>query len=291
MGVRIISDTTSYIDAALQEELNIKLIPLSVHFPDESFQEDQVDNDYFYGKILRDNVIPTSSQPSAGEILVYFREIAAAGDDIVAIFISSAMSGTYSNALSSIKELKSDFPNTKIEIIDSFTNCMSLGMIVLEAARAAKAHASLEEVVNIALQTRDNVAFYFVPESMVYLKKGGRIGTASSFLGSILNISPILTVDMNQGMTHLCAKARGPAKALTKIYDIMDKEYEQYGLQVIYVHHISAKERATQVKELLTNKYPNIPIYMCDIGPVIGLHVGPGTIGIAYCREKSKGRL
>ena len=287
MGIRIISDTTSYIDPALRQELNIMLIPLSVHFPDESFQEDQVDNDYFYGKIRRENVIPTSSQPSAEDILIPFREIAATGDDIVAIFISSAMSGTYSNALSSKTELLKEYPDIKVEIIDSYTNCMALGMIVLEAAHAAHSNASIEEVVDVALQTRDRVGFYFVPETMEYLKKGGRIGTAASLLGTILNISPILTVDMSKGMTHLHDKARGFTKALSKIYDILAKEYERFGLKEIHVHHISAREKAVQVIEYLKNIYADIPISLCDIGPVIGLHVGPGTIGIAYCKTSA----
>ena len=288
MGIRIISDTTSYIDPLLQKELNIQLVPLSVHFPDESFMEDQVDYDYFYGKILRDNIIPTSSQPSAWDFQVLFREIVAAGDDIVAIFLSSAMSGTYSNACISKLEVLNEFPDARIEIIDSRTNCMALGAIVLEAARAAKAKASFEEVVNVALQTRSRVNFYFVPKTLEYLQKGGRIGTASAFLGNVLNISAILTVDMSKGMTHLYAKARGSAGALKKIYSILAKDYEQYGLTTIYVHHISAKEKADEIKEILMNTYPEVPVYLCNIGPVIGLHVGPGTVGIVYCTEKAK---
>lgn len=291
VGVRIISDTTSYIDPVLREELDIQLIPLSVHFPDESFQEDQVDYDYFYGKIIRENIIPTSSQPSAWELLVTFRKIVAAGDDIVAIFISSAMSGTYSNALTSKAELLNEFPDAKIEIIDSRTNCMALGAIVLEAASAAKAGATFEEVVSIAVGARNRVHFYFTPKTLEFLKKGGRIGTASALLGNMLNISTILTVDMKAGMTHLSAKARGSNRALAKIYEILERDYEQYGIKAMYVHHISAKEKADEIRELLMSKYPGIPIGICDIGPVIGLHVGPGTVGIVYCTEGVKQEL
>jgi DegV family protein with EDD domain len=197
------------------------------------------------------------------------------------------MSGTYSNALSSKTELSKEYPGTKVEIIDSHTNCMALGMIVLEAARAAKANASIEEVVDIALRTRKRVGFYFVPEVMTYLKKGGRIGTAASLLGSILNIRPILTVDMSNGMTHLYDKARGYTNALSKIYAIVAKEFERYGLKEIHVHHINAREKATQAIEYLKRVYADIPIHSCDIGPVIGLHVGPGTIGIAYRRDRA----
>jgi len=286
MATCIISDTTSYIDLELQRELEIKLVPLSVHFPDESFQEDQVDYDYFYEKINKGGKIPTSSQPSAWEFLTIFREIVDAGDDIVAIFISSEMSGTYINAVSAKMELLEEFPDAKIEIIDSRTNCMALGAIVLEAARAAKDNATFDEVVASALRARNSVNFYFTPKVLDFLIKGGRIGTASALIGKILDINPVLTVDMNKGMTHLYTKARGFAKALTKIYEAIDKDYKQYGLKSICIHHISAKEEAEKTKSVIAGKYPDVSIHMCSIGPVIGTHVGPGTIGIVYCTDK-----
>jgi len=270
----------------LQRELEIKLVPLSVHFPDESFQEDQVDYDYFYEKINKGGKIPTSSQPSAWEFLTIFKEIIDAGDDIVAIFISSEMSGTYINAVSAKMELLEEFPDAKIEIIDSRTNCMALGAIVLEAARAAKNNATFDEVVASALRARNSVNFYFTPKVLDFLIKGGRIGTASALIGKILDINPVLTVDMNKGMTHLYTKTRGFAKALTKIYDALAKDYLKYGLKSIYIHHISAKEEAEKTKKIVIEKYPDVPIQMCNIGPVIGTHVGPGTIGIVYCTNK-----
>ncbi|MCL1802382.1 MAG: DegV family protein [Eubacteriaceae bacterium] len=291
MGIRIISDTTSYIEQTLIHELNIQLVPLSVNFPDESFQEDQVNYDYFYNKITRDNVIPTSSQPSSGELSAIFREIAQAGDDIVAIFLSSAMSGTYGNACISKTEILDEFPDAKIEIIDSFTNCMALGIIVLEAARAARANAAFDEVVRLAIETRNKVEFYFTPKTLDFLRKGGRIGTASALLGSVLNINPILTVDMSKGMTHLQARVLGPSRALAKIFDFMAKDCEEYGIKAIYVHHINAQEKALEAKSQLESLYQGIPINMCSIGPVIGLHVGPGTIGVVYCTDKPKHNL
>ncbi|MCL1848768.1 MAG: DegV family protein [Clostridiales bacterium] len=288
MAIRIISDSTSYIDPVLRQELEIQLVPLSVHFPDESFQEDQVDYDYFYGKIIRENVIPTSSQPSPGELMIPFREAIEAGDAIVAIFISSAMSGTYENALSSRMDLLEAFPDAQIEIIDSRTNCMALGAIVLEAARAAKAGASFDEVVDAAIRARDRVHFFFTPKTLEFLQKGGRIGTASALLGNMLNLSPILTVDMSKGMTHSHANARGSAKATAKIYEILAEDHARYGITAIYVHHISVIDKAKEMQEYLSGLYPNIPIGICNIGPVIGLHVGPGTVGVVYCTDQAK---
>jgi len=165
---------------------------------------------------------------------------------------------------------------------------MALGTIVLEAARAAMANATVEEVVRAALQARNNVDFYFTPSSLEFLRKGGRIGTASALIGSVLNINPILTVDMSKGMTHLHARARGSDGAMSIIYDILANDNEQYGLNTIHVHHISAEDRANEIMELLKGKYPDIPISVCSIGPVIGLHVGPGTVGVVYSTEKAK---
>ena len=286
MATQIISDTTSYIDMELQKELGIKLIPLSVHFPDESFQEDQVDYDYFYNKIIKDSIIPTSSQPSAWEFLTIFKEIIVAGDDIVAIFISSDMSGTFINAVSARMELLEEFPDAKVEIIDSRTNCMALGAIVLEAARVAKSGGTYDEIITAAIKTRNCVSFYFTPKVLDFLIKGGRIGTASALIGKLLDINPVLTVDMNKGMTHLHTKARGFAKALTKIYEAIAKDYMQCGLKAVYIHHISAKEEAEKTKIVIAEKYPDVSVNICNIGPVIGTHVGPGTIGISYCTEK-----
>jgi DegV family protein with EDD domain len=276
------------MDPALREKLNIQLVPLSVHFPDESYQEDRVDYDYFYSKIIREDIIPTSSQPSAGDFLALFREIIAGGDDIVAIFISSAMSGTYANACSSKAELLGELPDAKIEVIDSRTNCMALGAIAISAARAAEGGASFEEVVDAAYQARDRTHFYFTPKTLMFLRKGGRIGTASALLGSVLNISTILTVDMDKGMTHLYAKARGSAGALEKIYHILAADSERFGLSAIYVHHIGAKDKGESISATLAITYPGVPVSICDIGPVIGLHVGPGTVGVVYCTIKAK---
>ena len=288
MAVKVISDTTSYIEKEVQEELGIRLIPLSVHFPDESFPENEIDNAYFYGRVTREALFPTSSQPSMGELLLVFREIVEAGDAVVAIFISSEMSGTYLNATAALKELLVEYPDAQVAIVDSRTNCMSLGMQVLEAARAAKDDASFHDVVEVALKARDRVDFYFTPKTLEYLKKGGRIGTASALFGNMLNISPILKVDMDKGMTHLTARVRGSSRAVGKLYEVLDTDVSKHGVERIYVHHIDALDKAEEMQKYLNTQYPEIPVNICTIGPVIGLHVGPGTVGLAYTTSTAK---
>lgn len=285
MGIKVVTDSTSYIDVESQQELDISIIPLSVHFTDESFKETEVDYDYFYNKIESTGIIPTSSQPTPGEIYDAFKTILSRGDDIVAVFISSAMSGTYNTALNIKDQLMHEFANARIEILDSRTNCMALGMQVLEAARAARADKALDKVVHAAQHTRDRVRFYFVPETLEYLKKGGRIGTASALLGSILNIHPILTVDMKKGMTHLLQKTRGTSTAIKRMLDLMEEDIKHYGLKEIAVHHINAPEKANQLRQTLQDRY-GLPVSIHSIGPVIGLHTGLGTVGFVYCTDK-----
>ncbi len=282
MGIQVITDSTAYIDKETCQRLKIQVLPLSVHFPDESFKENEVDQDYFYGKMESERVIPSSSQPSQGEMEKAFRDSLAKGHDIAAIFISSAMSGTYATALAARQQLSGEFPAARIEIMDSHTNCMALGLQVIAAAEAVQVGGGMAEALQAAADTRKNIHFYFVPETLEYLKKGGRIGTASAILGTILKIRPILTVDMEKGMTHLLEKARGSAAAIKRILELMDEDHQRKGLKSIIVHHINAAERGLQLKATLAEKY-QISVDLCSIGPVIGLHTGPGTIGVVYC--------
>lgn len=285
MTIKVLTDSTSYIDIRTQKQLDIELFPLTVHFPDESFKETDVDYDYFYKKIERTGIIPTSSQPTPGEILERFRSLAEQGTDIAAIFISSAMSGTYSTALSAREQVLQEFPNARIEILDSYTNCMALGLQVISAARQAQSGGSLDSVIESAKQVRDRVHFYFVPETLEYLKKGGRMGTASALLGTILNIRPILTVDMKNGMTHLYEKARGTGAAIKRMMQLIEEDHKKRGLREIIVHHINAPQKAEGICELLRERY-GMPVQTCSIGPVIGLHTGLGTVGFVYCTDR-----
>lgn len=282
MSITVITDSTSYILPDIQNEMGIIAVPLSVHFPDESFLETEVDYDYFYHKIESTGIIPTSSQPSSGDLYTVFSEVISQGRDILAIFISSAMSGTYSTAGSVKEQLLKEYPQARIEILDSCTNCMALGLQVQAAAEVARDGGSMEDAITAARYTRDHVQFYFVPETLEYLKKGGRIGTASAMLGTILNIRPILTVDMKKGMTHLLEKARGTPAAIKRMLQLADNDFKKHGLSNIVVHHINAPERARQLQTILVERY-HLPVAICSIGPVIGLHTGLGTIGLVYC--------
>lgn len=283
MGVKLVTDSTSYIPVDLQEELDITVVPLSVIFPDEQFYETEVDYNYFYNKIDSGGIIPTSSQPSVSEMYQPFRRLLEDGHDILGIFISSLMSGTYQSALSAREELLKEFPQAKITLLDSKTNCMALGYSVLEAARAAAQGQTLEQVSDLASDLIERMNFYFTPESLDYLQKGGRIGGAAALLGKILKIRPVLFVD--NGRTNKHHTSRSFRGAINEILKIMDEDFQKRGLQHVIVHHINYPEKAQEISQLIKERY-NVDASILPIGPVIGLHVGPGTIGLVYCTEK-----
>jgi len=207
------------------------------------------------------------------------------GDSLVCVFISSEMSGTYSTAHIAKDMIMEKCPHAEIAIVDSRSNCMQLGYAAIVAARAAQEGKSFQEVVQAAEDNKKRSKFYFVPETLEYLKKGGRIGGASALLGSLLKIVPILTVE--DGKTELVIKVRTKQKAVATIVEKVLADIRDFGLGEVSVHHINCYDEAKKLAESLKGML-NKEIGICDIGPVIGVHVGPGAIGIVYYTLKDR---
>ena len=223
--------------------------------------------------------IPKSSQPIPQEMLEIFKGIVEEGDSVVGIFLSSKMSGTYSTA-NMVKEMVlEEYPNADIQILDSKTNCMQMGFAAIEAAKASNEGKSMDEVITIAEYVFNNSRFLFTPETLEYLKKGGRIGGAAALFGNILQIKPILTVV--DGETSVFKKVRTRKKTIEEIVTTVLNDIESKGLGDIIVHHINCEEEGLKLAKILEEKLCR-KVSIQSIGPVIGLHVGPGSIGIAY---------
>ncbi|MGL5648107.1 MAG: DegV family protein [Clostridium sp.] len=279
MAVKIVTDSTSYIPKKYIEEYDIKVVSLNVIMNGESRREVDIENKSFYDEMNKLNEIPKSAQPSPHELLEVFKDIIKNGDSIVGIFLSSKMSGTYSTA-NMVKEMVlEEYPNADICILDSKTNCMQMGFAVIESAKAGKNGASIEEVKDIAEKIFTDSRFLFTPETLDYLKKGGRIGSAGALFGNMLKIKPILTVI--DGETSVFRKVRTRKKSIDAIVDEALNDIEAKGLGGIIVHHINCEEEGLSLAKLLEEKL-NRKVDIQSIGPVIGLHVGPGSIGIAY---------
>lgn len=282
MSVKILTDSTSYLTEDIRKQLDIEIICLNVTFEDESFKETDIDNETFYKK-MEQKGIPMSSQPSITEIQDKMLSIINAGDEIIGVFISSDMSGTYATAHMVKDMILETNKDAKIEIVDSRSNSMQLGFAAMVGAIAAKEGKSLEEVKKVVEDNIKRSRFLFIPDNLTYLKKGGRIGGAGALIGNLLKIIPILTVE--DGKTTVASKIRTKGKAMSTLLHMALEDISKYGLGSIAVHHINCMEHAKAVaKELQENLGVEVPIY--DIGPVIGLHVGPGAIGVVYYTER-----
>lgn len=283
MGVKIITDSTSYIPKEYVDKYDISIISLNVVLNDKSYREIDLENEFFYEEMNKSEEIPTSSQPSVEEFYSKFENIVKNGDDLVGVFISSEMSGTYSTANLVKTMILENYPNAKIEIIDSRSNCMQMGFAVLEGAKSAKEGLEIEAVAARIKKVILGSRFLFVPDTLDYLKKGGRIGGASALFGKLLQIRPILTVE--NGTTTVFSKVRTKKKAIDKIIETIEEDNKIRKIEGIIVHHINSENEGLELAQKLEDKL-NMHVKIQSIGPIIGLHVGPGSIGVAYYTER-----
>lgn len=274
--IKLVTDSTAYLPKKFLEKYGIEVLTLSVSFGDEVFRETEISQEFFFTKLDSGPNFPKSSQPAIDETMTLFRGILEAGHDLIGVFLSSDMSGTYQTSLMIANEMQEEFPDRKIEIIDSRSNCMQLGLAVLKGAELLD--QSFENVVEKINHVITHSRFIFMPDTLEYLKRGGRIGSAKALLSSVLQIKPILTV--NDGKTDNIMKVRTRKKAMQALVDLFNEDMKKHVFDTAFIHHIHCQEDAKKLSQKLGKDLDIVPI-----GPVIGTHVGPGAIGIAYCWE------
>lgn len=279
MAIKIVTDSTSYIPEEFINKYDISVVSLNVIMNGESIREVDLDNETFYSKMEESTEIPSSSQPSPDEIYNTFENIIKEGNSIVGIFISSDMSGTVSSANLIKNMLLEKYPTAHIEIVDSRSNCMQMGYVAIEATKAAAAGKSMEEVIDVCTSVINNSRFLFTPDTLDYLKKGGRIGGASALLGTLFQIKPILTVC--DGKTTVFTKVRTKKKAVDTLVTTLVNDLQGKELGGVIVHHINCQDEGLSLAAKI-KKQLGVDVQIDTIGPIIGLHVGPGSIGVAY---------
>lgn len=280
MAVKVITDSTSYIPRPLRSSLDMGVVTLSSELEGVTYPDDMEDYSAFYTALRRPGVFPTTSQPSVQAMVDLMESRVADGHEVVGVFISQLMSGTYSTALLARDMVRERHPEAVIEVVDSKSNCMELGFAALAAARKAAEGGSVAEVVAAAEEMTERTRFLFTPLTLEYLRRGGRIGNASALLGSLLQIKPILTVV--DGKTDTFAKVRSLAKAWDTVVDAFAKDIkEKGGLGEAYVHHIDDPDAGSRFAERIA-EVAGRAVETIPIGPAIGTHVGPGTVAVVY---------
>lgn len=276
MAIRIVTDSTSDLPENLLAELGISFVPLKVLFGEDVFR-DRIDLTHaeFYNKMSRHKQLPTTAQVNPGEFIEEFKKHLANGDEIIGIFISSKLSGTYSSAVMAKDSLKTE----QIHLIDSKSASFGLGLMVIEAARMAQQGKSAPEIAAKIEGLVDQVPFYGIIDNLENLKKGGRLSSTGAFAGNLLGIKPIIS--LKDGGVIMAGKARGLKKAFAWVLeDIKNKEIDLNN-KIIGIAHAAAPDDLADFKQIILAEYKPREIIEFEIGAVIGTHTGAGCIGLS----------
>ena len=279
MTVKIVTDSVADLPSDVVKELGVTVVPLAVRFGIEVYR-DGVDltAEQFYDKLRRSKTLPVTSVPSPGTFSEAYDRLAEQTDEIIVITLTSKLSGTYQVALQSIGLMTR---KCRVEVIDSQWAVMAQGFIVITAARAARAGASFDEVLDIAHRNISRVDMRAAFDTLEYLERGGRIGKAQSLIGSILRINPI--IGMRDGEVCPFGRERSRAKAIDHLCNFAMSFTNIEGLAIEYAVN---RDEAEKVVERLGSKFPKERIYRSGASPVIGTHTGPGLLVVTVLGDK-----
>ena len=278
--IAVVTDSSAYIPEEALGGLSIPVIPVWLIWGDEHLRDGvDIDPPTFYRRLQESEVLPTTSQPSAGEFEQFFRQVGAEADTIVGVFLTSKLSGTVASA----QVAKAQLPELNIRIVDSLSVSMGLGFIVVAAARAAAAGKSPDDVVAAAEEMRDRVHLLFVVDTLEYLHRGGRIGGAKWLLGTALSIKPLL--HFVDGTIEPLAQVRTKRKAIARMLEVAEERLGGKRMAEASVVDANSPDEADAVAEQVKERFGIPTVYRTVLSPAIGTHGGPGTVVIAFYTE------
>jgi DegV family protein with EDD domain len=277
--VRIVTDSTADLPAEIAMELGIDIVPLQVLFGEKAYRDGlDITSEHFFEMLPKSKELPTTSQPSTGEFVRVYERLAADTGHILSIHLSAGFSGTVGTARLAAREL---IGRCEIDVIDSGTVSMAMGFAVMAAARTAQGGASLEACGAAARSVLERQRLAVTVDTLEYLRRGGRIGRAQAFLGGLLKLKPILTI--RDGQAHPLTRVRTRRKALDEMLRIC---LEDGTVEEAIIMDSTTPEDAAYLREEVMKRCPGVPVYSGRIGPVIGVHGGPGLIGLAVVQTE-----
>ena len=283
MPVKIVTDSTSDIPPQIAKELEICVMPLYVNFGNNEVYRDGVDlsPEEFYRKLTTSKRLPTTSTVLPSEFSQIFDRLAEQTDEVLAILLSSKLSATYDMALQGKELMKTKNRRVRVEVIDSQLMCMALGLVAIAAAKEAQKGASLDQVIAVANSVRSRMRIRMAFDTLEYVRKGGRIGAAQAFLGTMLDLKPILT--LKDGITTPVTRERTRAKAIEHLRRFATSFTNVEEMALAYT---TTPEDTAALIQKLDSTFPKERVYVSTISAVVGTHLGPGALGIAVLEGK-----
>ena len=280
----ILTDSCCDLTAEMAEELGIVVLPLSLQMGGKTYHNyldgREIGFQDFYSRI-RAGELATTSAVNVGEMEEKMREILKSGKDILSISFSSALSTTYQSSVIAAEELRSEFPDARIETVDTLCASLGQGLLVYLCAMEKQKGRSLDEVKTFAEQARLHVCHWFTVDDLNHLKRGGRISAATALFGTMLSIKPVMHVD-DQGRLIPVSKARGRKASLTALVDKMAETAIDPEHQTVFISHGDCLEDARFVADEVRRRLGVKTIHINYVGPVIGNHSGPGTMALFF---------
>jgi DegV family protein with EDD domain len=274
----VVCDTTAYLPPELVAERDIEVISLYVAIDGHQEPESEI-SDYadFYERLRASESGATTSQPSVGDFVAVYEPLLDEGKEIVSIHISSDISGTFEAAGQARERLIAEGKGgERIRVFDSRSACGGMGFSVVAASAAAAAGGDGDAVLARARQAREQLKMWFAIDTLEYLRRGGRIGGARAWIGSALKIKPILTLE--EEITPV-ERVRTRARSIERLRDYARQRHES-GADGWVIQHIQDEEAAAQLADDCREIFGREPVFISEVGPVIGAHVGPGLLGV-----------
>lgn len=281
MHIQVVTDSTCDLSKELIKKHKIEVVPLTVNFGEESFTDGiDISSESFFKKLRLSNEMPFTSQVNPAQFETTFRKILNKGNEVVGVFISSTFSGTYNSAVIA-KESFSEEEKGRIHLFDSKTSTVQLGLIALEAAKVAKSSNNLEMVRQRVQYAIGHSKVIFMMDTLLYLSKGGRLSPGQAMIGNLLNVKPILTVN-NKAEIITMDKVRGRKKGLRWLVDWVEEKGLNINEIPFALIHGDDLGNLELLKEQFGERYLERSEYELCLGAVIGTHLGPGCVGMAY---------
>ncbi len=278
--VAIITDSSAYLPPEIVKELGLHVVPLTLHWEGESYRDgEDIQAEEFYERLAEADTIPTTSQTTVGEFHKLFADLLEKDYAVLAILISSGISGTVESAL----QAQAEFKDAPIEVIDSQLVSMALGFMVMRVARAANDGASLAECKALAEEIYPKIGVYFTVDTLKYLNKGGRINTAKRLMGAALNIKPMM--EIREGKIELVESVISRKKAMRRMLELVEGDIAGKGKVWISTFHAAAEEDNRTLMAEAVERFKPVETVTTFVSPVVGAHTGPGTLSLAYMVE------
>jgi len=259
------------------------VVSLYVNFGDGSSvrESDMPDFDRFYDELRSADQLPTTSQPSVGDFTAAYEPLLAGGRDVVSVHISGVISGTCDTAQQAADALEREGKGgERVHVIDSSSTAGGLGMVALAGGRCASSGGDAQAVVERVEEAREEMKIWFALDTLEYLKRSGRVGAASAWIGSTLKVKPILT--MSDGEMSPVERVRTSSRAFERLVDYARQRHSS-GADAFVVQHIQAPDDAARLVERCSEIFGTGPAFVSEAGPVVGVHAGPGMLGVGGC--------